>query len=95
MAVKVTRGGELLKSFCAGTCTTAKACLLADQHRKIVECDLHSEVVSTAVTNLHLLLALQVLNTNSDSTGHEKVRAAARAFKKRVTVVFARRKATA
>lgn len=92
---KFTRGRDVVMDFCTGTYPTAKTSMLLDQHRKFVGCDLDSDLLMAAKPDLLLTFALQVLNPKSDITGDEEVRAAARAFKEKVAVVSARRRATA
>lgn len=92
---EVWEGGNFVIEFCAGICPTAKACMLVDQHRKLVGCDLDSDILSTAEPDLHFTFALRRLSPSSDITGAEEVRAAARTFKGRVAVVSACKRATA
>lgn len=39
LAGKLTRGDDLVTDFCTETCSTAKACILLNQHRKFVGCE--------------------------------------------------------
>lgn len=41
---KLTRGGDLVMSFCPGTCPTVQACMVLDQHRTSAGYDLDSDV---------------------------------------------------
>lgn len=84
-----------MTDFCAGTWPTAKACLLLDQHRKIVRRNLDSDALSAAEPVFLLIRALQVWNPNCNTTGDEEMRAVAGRLKKKVTVALARRKPTA
>lgn len=43
-----TISGDLLMSFRAGTCATAKVCVVLDQHRNFLGCNVDTEVVSAA-----------------------------------------------
>lgn len=82
LAWKVTREGNMVRDFCAGSFLTAKACMLLDRHRKYVRCELDSDVLSAAKSHALPTSALQVLSPNSDIVGDDEVRAAARRTKK-------------
>lgn len=81
--------------FSTITCPKVKAFMLLDQHRKFVGFNADSESLSAAMDDLLLRFALHVLNSSSDTTGDEEVRAPARAFKEEVTVVSASTRANA
>lgn len=85
------RERNVVMGFCAGVCSTAKLYLLFVQHRKSVDCDLDSDVWSSAMSNFILEFVLQVLSLYPDSTGDEKVGAVARRLREKVAMVFARR----
>lgn len=76
---------EMIKIF-AGTSSTAKALMLLDQHRRFVKFNLDSDVVTAADTCLLVAFALQVLNPSLGITEDEKMRAPARAFKKKMSI---------
>lgn len=77
LVAKFTKRQDLVTSFCADTCPTAKACMLFEQYKKVADCDLDSELLMTAEPDLLLSLALQVLNQNSDITEDKAMKAAA------------------
>lgn len=54
---KFSRLRDVVIDFCTGTCSAEKACMLLDQHRKFVECDLNSEMLTAAETVLLLVFA--------------------------------------
>lgn len=68
--------------------------MLFDEHRKLVGCDLDSDVSSAAAPDLLLTFALRVLNPDCCSTGDEDVRAAAQTVSKKVAVALACRRST-
>lgn len=69
---KFTTTEKFLLDLSASICLAAKACVLLDQHRMFFECDLYSEVLSTAENNLLLTFTLQVMSRNFDMTGDKK-----------------------
>lgn len=73
---KATKTTDWLTEFCAGTCCTAKACMLLNQE-KFAEWDLDSEVLSAAKPDFVPTVASQVLSPNSDIIGDKEMRAAA------------------
>lgn len=91
---KFTRREDLVEDFCADICPTPRVCILRDQHKEFVRCNLDLEVLSAAEPDFVLVVALQVLNPNSKIEREKQVGAEARAFKGKVAVVSARRRAT-
>lgn len=77
MTGKVTRKRDLVMEFCAGLCSTAKSCVLQDQHRKFAGCDLDSDILKTADSDHLSPFASQMLSPNSDCKENEEVTAAA------------------
>lgn len=72
---KFTSGEDLVMDFCFGTCPMARACILRDQHRRFVGCDLDSEPLSATELDPPLAFPSQALSPNSDITKDEEVRA--------------------
>lgn len=94
LAGKFTKEENFMTDFCFGTCPTVKTCKLFDQLKKFVGCDLNSNFLRPAEIDLLITFALRALNLKSDITGDKKIRAAARMFKEKMTVVSACKKAT-
>lgn len=69
--------------------------MLSEQRQKVVRFDMDSEVLSAVVPDVFVTSGLQRLNTSSDSTEDEEVRAAARAFTEKTTLVLDCRRAAA
>lgn len=63
------KDGHLVIDFCASTRSTVKACMLFNQRRKFVGCDLDPEMPSAADPDLVLSFASQLLNPKSDISG--------------------------
>lgn len=87
--MKFTRGANLGRDFCAGTCLTVNGCLLLDHSEKFVERDLYSEFLNPAKLDLLSAIALKVLKPIPNFTDTEEVRAAARASTEKVAVFLA------
>lgn len=90
---KFSEAGAMVLDFCAGTCSTGKAWLLHDQHRKFVECDIDPEVLSGAKLDLVLTLASQVLNSGSDFSCSGEVEVAPNVVTDEIGALSARKKA--
>lgn len=54
-----------MMDYCAGSCPTARACLLLDEHRTYASCDSYAKVLHAADSDLLPTFALQVLSQNS------------------------------
>lgn len=91
---KFTKREDSVTVSCAGTCPTAKTCLLSNQYRKFVGCYLNSEVLSDVKTDFLLTSPSQVLDANSNSTGNKELGAVASRLKKTFSAVLTRRRAT-
>lgn len=85
-----TRRADFVMLFCAGTCPTAIACMLHNQYKKFVGCDLYSDLLSAAKLGLLLTFSLEVLIPKSDTTGDDYVRAASRTFKEKAAAGWTR-----
>lgn len=90
---KFSKGGGLAINLCTDTHSTAKACLLLDQHTEFVECDVNLEVLSAAKPDLVLTIASQVLNPKSEVSGSGEVQPAAGVFTTKMGASLARKKA--
>lgn len=95
LAGKFERKKHLRMDYCAGTCPTAKGCVLPVQHKQFTGCKSDWEVLSAAELGLIFIFALEVLHPSSDITEVDEVRLAAQVFREKVTVVLAWRRATA
>lgn len=62
--------------------STAETCMLLDQHKCFVGCDLKSDVLSAARSHLLLTFAPHVVSPISDIIEDEEVRAEAQGFMK-------------
>lgn len=80
---------------CAGTCSIAKECMLSDAHFHFDRRNTDSEMLRVVLSGLPYTFASQVLNSDSDKTGGERIRAAARAFKENMAALSAHGRATA
>lgn len=54
---KFSRPGDVTMSFWAGTCFTAKACMLLSQHRKFVRSEVDSKLLTAAEADVLLKFA--------------------------------------
>lgn len=75
---KLCRCEEVIMDFCAGKCSTSKACLLIDQYRKLVGRGVDSELLAAAETDLLLAFVFQVRDPESDIIGSGEMKAAAK-----------------
>lgn len=91
---KLTKAGELVLDFYAGTCFTVRACMLFDRQREFVGCDLDPEVLCAVESDPALTPAFQVLNLKWDISGSGGVEAAAKAFIDRRRAFLASKTAT-
>lgn len=73
---KLSRPENVVINICSGTCFTAKACILPDQHRTFVECNVDSALLTAAEADHVAISVLQVLSPKSDSSNRSKVAAA-------------------
>lgn len=53
---KLSRCKDVVMDFCAGLYFTAKVCMLLDQHRSFMGCDVESELLTTAEAGIFYLL---------------------------------------
>lgn len=90
---KYTRPENVVLDFCARTCSAAKACMLPDQHKKFVGCDVDSELLNAADKDLVVMFLAQVLSSTLDIGGSAEVVAAVKVFKDEKAAVLARKKA--
>lgn len=90
-----TSGGNLVMDFCVGIWSTENVCILPDQQRQFVECELDSDVLNLAGPSIFLTFTSRMLNLTFDNTRGEKMRKAARKLEDKVAVVWAGRRATA
>lgn len=79
--------------LCAGTCSTANACLLLDHNRKFVGCNVDSELPAAAEADPVLKVASQGLSPKSDISGSIKVILVAKVFKEKRAELMASKKA--
>lgn len=75
---KFSKADGLVVEICAGTCATAKDCMLLEKHRTFVRCDVNPEVLSAAEADSVLMFASQGLNHKLDMSGSSEVQAAAK-----------------
>lgn len=92
--LKTSKAGDLVIDFCAVTCFKAKVCMLLDQHKTFVGCDLDSTVLSAAEPDLVLTVVSQVLRPTSDIRGSGEVKAAAKLLTDEIDAVLAGKNAT-
>lgn len=78
---KLSRPGNVLRNFCAGTRFAAKACMFDVQHRTFEGCDADSEVLTTAEADLLLAFVFQMLSSRSVISVSAGGHAAAKVFK--------------
>lgn len=90
---KCSKAGDFVADFCAGKCSTAKACMMLDSIKKFVRCDVNPQVLHAAETDLVLNSVSQVLILRSDISGGGKVEAAAKVFTDGMGALLARMKA--
>lgn len=91
---RFSEAGDLKMSFCAITCSIAKACMLLDQRRNFAGWDVSAEVLSAAEPYHVLTSAFQVLKPMSDLNESSEVEAAAKIFKDEVSALLARKEAS-
>lgn len=77
---KSSKAGEVLVHFCDDTRCTARACVLLDNHRKLVECSVELEVPSAAKVDVVLTFASEVLSPKSSIDESREIEAAAEVF---------------
>lgn len=68
--------------------------MLADQQRKVMGCEVDSELLTAAETCPLLVSVSQVLEPESDTSGRWKMRGAARVFKDDRAAFLANKKAS-
>lgn len=78
---KFYKPGDVVMKLCAGTCGKAKACLVLDQRRTFVECDVDSELQTAAEASLSLSLSRQVPNRKYNIIARAEVKIAANVSK--------------
>lgn len=66
--------------------------MLFDQRKKLVGCDVDSELGTTAKTDLELAFGFRVLSPMSEISGSEEVKVAAKVFKKKRAAVMANKR---
>lgn len=90
---KSTRPCQEVMNICVGTGSSAKACKFLDQHKTFVRCDVDSELLTVAKTDLVLAFVSQVRNRKSDINSSGKVKTAAEVFKAERAPLLANKKA--
>lgn len=68
-------------TFCTVICSTAKARMLLDQRKKLVRCNVDSELLTTEDADQVLVFVSQVLDPKSDTSGSGEEIAAAKVLK--------------
>lgn len=68
--------------------------MLPNQYRRIVGCDVDSELLAAAKADLVLSVPAQVLNSKSGISGSEKVKAVAKVFEGETAALQANEKAS-
>lgn len=89
-----SRPENTVVKFCASTCSTAEACILLDQRRTFVGCDVNSELPTSAEADFVLTFASPVLSKKSDISGSAEVVAAAKVLKVKRAALLASEKAS-
>lgn len=77
---KFTKPGMVVVDCCAGTLAVGKAGLSLPEHRRVILCDVDSDVVRQSMPSLVLVFAKQVLSDASDIVGNDEVVAAAKKY---------------
>lgn len=91
---KFSRPGNIMMDFSIGTRSTAKACMLGNQHRTFVGCAMDSELPTAAEADHKLTSVSQMLEPKPDISGSAEMMPADRVFKDKVGAVLASRKTT-
>ena len=78
--VRMTKPGATVVDTFAGTCATAKACLMLKKHRKFIGCDKDEDCLEAAMPELLRVFAEQVLNEDSDIVCAPEVGEAAKVY---------------
>lgn len=81
--------------LCARTCSSTKACLLFNQHKKFLRCDLDSRLLSATETEPVVSATSRVLKLKPHISVSAEVRAGKKEFKDRRAAVLASEKASA
>lgn len=82
---RLTRPGDIVVDFTAGTFPVLKACMLLPKHRRFVGCDIDKMCVEASQQSAVLTYAKQVLSASSDIEGTDAVREAAQVYVKAFT----------
>lgn len=77
---RMTRPGDLVVDFTAGTFPVMKACMQLPQHRRFIGCDKDHHCVAAASPSVVFTFAKQIWNPSSDIEGNASVKEAARIF---------------
>lgn len=93
--VQRSRREEVATDSCASNCSTAKACVLLDQHGRLVGYDVDCEQLTSAETGLLVTIASPLLCPDSSTTASAEVKAAAKVSRKEREVLLASDKASA
>lgn len=89
---KFSRPEKLVVDTCAGTMSTAKACLALPQHGRFVGCEEYSMCSVKSLLSLVKVHAEQVLNLEPDLVGSDKAVEAYRVFIGAMDAILTRRR---
>lgn len=78
---RMLKSEDLMKGFCAGVWSTAKAGMLLDENRELVGCDVDSKLVTAGETDLVLPFFSQVLGPKLKISSSAEVIAATMIFR--------------
>lgn len=91
---KLSKAGDLEMDLCAGTCSTTKSCVLFEQHRKLVENDVDTELLRALEAELTIAVLFQMLNPKSSIIGSSNVEVSAKFFSAKTGAFLTRKKST-
>lgn len=77
--------------FCASTRFTSKACIVLDQRRMFLGCDVNPEVLSAPEADFVLAFVSQALNKRLDTNGRGEIQAAADVSADEISAFLARK----
>lgn len=92
LVLKFSKADDLWKDMCACACSTAKGCVLLDQHREFVGCDVAHDVLSAVEPDFVQRVASRMLKPMLDISGSSEVEAVAEVSRDEMDAFFAKKK---